>query len=96
MPTYDYRCNACGHAFEKFHSMSAAPIRQCPECGKKTVKRIIGAGAGIIFKGTGFYQTDYKTKTPSKDSADKTPSAKDKPCPDPAPKKGCKDGGCSS
>ena len=61
MPTYDYTCEACGHAFEKFQSITAAPIRKCPACGKNSVKRLIGTGAGLIFKGGGFYQTDYRS-----------------------------------
>src|SRR5215471_17616348 len=60
MPTYDYKCDACGHAFEKFQSISAAPIKKCPKCGKMKVKRLIGTGAGLIFKGSGFYITDYR------------------------------------
>src|SRR6478609_3601394 len=60
MPTYEYKCDACGHAFEAFQPMSAAPIRKCPSCGKSKVKRLIGAGAGLIFKGSGFYITDYR------------------------------------
>jgi len=60
MPTYDYKCDACGHAFEKFQSITAAPIRKCPKCGKSKVKRLIGTGAGLIFKGSGFYITDYR------------------------------------
>ena len=59
MPTYEYECRECNHVFEAFQSMSAKPIRKCPECGGK-VKRLIGTGAGIIFKGSGFYETDYK------------------------------------
>jgi putative FmdB family regulatory protein len=62
MPTYEYKCDACQHAFEKFHSITAAPIKQCPECGKKKVKRLIGTGAGLIFKGSGFYCTDYRSQ----------------------------------
>lgn len=60
MPTYDYQCPDCGHEFEAFHSISAKPIKKCPKCGKRKVKRLIGSGGGVIFKGTGFYQTDYK------------------------------------
>ena len=60
MPTYDYKCEACGHRFEKFQSMSSASIRKCPKCGKSKVKRLIGTGAGLIFKGSGFYITDYR------------------------------------
>lgn len=61
MPTYDYKCTECEHTFELFQSMTEDPIKECPECNG-LVKRLIGAGAGAIFKGTGFYQTDYKAK----------------------------------
>ena len=60
MPTYDYQCQACGHRFEKFQPITSAPIRKCPKCGKSKVKRLIGTGAGLIFKGSGFYITDYR------------------------------------
>lgn len=60
MPTYDYVCQACGHALELFQSMSESPKRKCPECGKLKLQRQIGMGAGIVFKGSGFYETDYK------------------------------------
>ena len=60
MPTYDYKCEACGHAFEKFQSMSAGHLKKCPECGKPKLVRLIGTGAGVIFKGGGFYETDYR------------------------------------
>ncbi|MGB7159097.1 MAG: FmdB family zinc ribbon protein [Tepidisphaeraceae bacterium] len=63
MPTYEYKCDACGYAFERFHSMSASPVKRCPECGKAKVKRLIGTGAGLIFKGSGFYITDYRDKS---------------------------------
>src|SRR5687768_7917631 len=62
MPTYEYKCSACGHAFERFHSMSATPIKKCPECGKSKVQRLLGTGAGLIFKGSGFYITDYRSE----------------------------------
>ncbi len=61
MPTYDYRCDACGHEFEEFQSMAASPLRKCPACGKLKLKRLIGTGAGVIFKGSGFYETDYRS-----------------------------------
>ena len=60
MPTYEYRCTACGHEFEAFQQMTDDPFEQCPECGDR-VKRLIGTGAGIIFKGSGFYETDYRS-----------------------------------
>ena len=62
MPTYDYKCYNCNHTFEYFQPMSAAPLTECPEC-KGSLKRIIGAGSSPIFKGSGFYQTDYKGKS---------------------------------
>ena len=61
MPTYDYECKSCGHTFEKFQSITARPLRKCPRCGAP-VRRLIGTGAGVIFKGSGFYETDYKRK----------------------------------
>ncbi len=63
MPTYDYLCDSCGHKFEKFQSITARPLRKCPECGKNQLKRLIGTGAGIIFKGSGFYETDYRSES---------------------------------
>ena len=60
MPTYEYKCSACGNAFERFQTMSAAPVKKCPECGRSKVKRLLGTGAGVIFKGSGFYITDYR------------------------------------
>jgi len=76
MPTYDYKCNECEHEFEKFQSMTAKPDKKCPECGGK-VQRLIGTGAGVVFKGSGFYETDYKKSSVSTSSAEK-PAAK--PC----------------
>jgi len=61
MPTYDYCCKNCGHKFEIFQAMSAELLKKCPECGKRRLIRLIGAGSGIIFKGAGFYETDYRT-----------------------------------
>ncbi len=62
MPTYEYVCDACGHAFEQFQSITAEPIRRCPICKKLKVRRLIGTGAGLIFKGNGFYITDYRSE----------------------------------
>lgn len=61
MPTYEYKCDNCGHFFEKFQMMSANPLKKCPQCGKMKLKRLIGTGSGIIFKGSGFYETDYRS-----------------------------------
>src|SRR2546423_4216420 len=63
MPTYEYKCDACGHQFERFQSIMADPVRRCPECGKAKVRRLISSGAGLIFKGSGFYITDYRDKS---------------------------------
>jgi putative FmdB family regulatory protein len=80
MPTYDYECTRCEHVFEVFHSMSAEPVSSCPECDGK-VQRLIGTGAGILFKGSGFYQTDYRSaeynKAASADKPVKTSAKKD-------------------
>lgn len=62
MPTYEYICDNCQHHFEQFQSIKARPIRKCPKCGKLSAQRLIGAGAGIIFKGSGFYETDYRSE----------------------------------
>lgn len=62
MPTYEYACPKCGHEFEQFQSMRDEPLKKCPKCKKAGVKRLVGGGAGLIFKGTGFYITDYKAK----------------------------------
>ena len=63
MPTYDYRCAACGHEFESFQSMHEAALKKCPKCKKPKLERLIGSGAGILFKGGGFYQTDYRSES---------------------------------
>lgn len=63
MPTYDYVCDACGHSFEEFQSMTAETLEKCPECKKKKLRRLIGGGAAIIFKGSGFYETDYRSES---------------------------------
>lgn len=69
MPTYDYECKSCDHQWEVFQSIKAKPIRKCPECGKLKAKRMIGTGAGIIFKGSGFYETDYRSSAYKKAAA---------------------------
>ncbi len=79
MPTYDYECDACHHAFELFQSITAKHIRKCPECGKLKLKRLIGAGSTIIFKGSGFYQTDYRSEEyKTRQKAEKSSSTADK------------------
>jgi putative FmdB family regulatory protein len=73
MPTYDYRCENCGEEIEIFQSMKAKPVTLCPKCGHETLKKMVSMPAGLIFKGTGFYQTDYKKKS----TADKSDSYKE-------------------
>ncbi len=79
MPTYDYICENCGHEFEQFQSITARPLRKCPKCKKNSLNRLIGAGAAVIFKGSGFYETDYRSESykeaqkKEKETADKKP-----------------------
>ncbi len=81
MPTYEYHCDACGHNFEQFQPITSKAIKDCPKCKKRKVRRVITGGAGLIFKGTGFYQTDYRSKSyqdsASKDKKD-SPAKKEK------------------
>ena len=70
MPTYDYKCSACGYEWELYQSMKDNPVKSCPKCKKRKAKRLLGLGAGIIFKGTGFYETDYKNKAESSKKKD--------------------------
>ncbi|MDA3957504.1 zinc ribbon domain-containing protein [Oceanispirochaeta sp.] len=74
MPTYDYKCESCGHLFEHFQSMAEDPLKTCPDCRKDSLKRLIGGGMGVIFKGSGFYVNDAKksagTSQPLKDKSD--------------------------
>ncbi len=63
MPTYEYACRSCGYEFEEFQSMSAKPLRKCPQCAKSALERLIGTGAAIIFKGGGFFETDYRSES---------------------------------
>jgi putative FmdB family regulatory protein len=80
MPTYEYQCDACGNKFEKFQSIKSAPIHKCPKCGKNKVRRLISTGAGLIFKGSGFYITDYRSESykekAKSESGEKTDTAK--------------------
>jgi len=76
MPTYDYICDACGHEFEAFESIKADPQTECPTCHEAKLRRKIGAGAAILFKGSGFYQTDYRSDSYKKGAqADKASSS---------------------
>src|SRR5262249_41756914 len=82
MPTYEYQCDVCEHNFEEFQSIAEEPLTKCPKCKKKKLRRVYGAGGAIIFKGSGFYQTDYRSESykaaakadqeSSKGTADKT------------------------
>ena len=76
MPTYEYVCDACGHPFERFQKMNEPPVRKCPECGRQKARRRISAGGGIVFKGPGFYATDYRKPSPGE--AKKPKEAKSK------------------
>ena len=79
MPTYDYKCLSCNYEFEQFQLMTDKPLKKCPICGGK-VERLIGTGAAIIFKGSGFYETDYRSESYKKaEKADKPPSPKKDP-----------------
>ena len=69
MPTYEYECNACQHRFEQFQSITSAALRKCPECGRRKLRRLIGPGAAIVFKGSGFYCTDYRSSAYKKSAA---------------------------
>ena len=69
MPTYDYECDACGHEFELFQGITEAVKRKCPECGKPKLRRLFGTGAAVVFKGSGFYQTDYRSESYKKAAA---------------------------
>lgn len=78
MPTYDYQCNACGHEFELFQQMTAAVKKKCPECGKLKLQRLIGTGSGVLFKGSGFYETDYRSESYKKAAEAEKKSAEPK------------------
>jgi putative FmdB family regulatory protein len=79
MPTYEYECGACAHAFEALQSMTEPKLTKCPKCKKNKLHRLIGTGSGVIFKGTGFYETDYKKKDAPK--AESKPSCATGACP---------------
>ena len=78
MPTYDYECDACGHTFELFQSISEPVQKKCPECGKLKLRRLFGTGAAVVFKGSGFYQTDYRSESYKKGAEKDKPASESK------------------
>ena len=86
MPTYEYACDACEHQFEEFQSMKDKPLKKCPKCGKRKLRRLFGTGAAVIFKGSGFYQTDYRSESykaaAKADQEGAKPAPADKPAAD--------------
>ena len=99
MPTYDYKCAECGHLFEELQSMKADALKDCPKCGKPALKRLMTGGSGMIFKGSGFYLTDYgksgssvskKSTDSSSDTSAKPTEKKDTPKPSSPPSSGTK------
>lgn len=78
MPTYDYECDACDHEFELFQSINESVKKKCPECGRMKLRRLFGTGAALLFKGSGFYQTDYRSESYKKgaDAAKKSKESK--------------------
>jgi putative FmdB family regulatory protein len=78
MPTYDYECDACGHTFELFQTFSAPVEKKCPECGKLKLRRLFGTGAAVVFKGSGFYQTDYRSDSYKKAAEKDKPASESK------------------
>jgi putative FmdB family regulatory protein len=103
MPTYDYVCDACGHAFEEWQSFNDPELTTCPKCKKKKLRRLIGNGAAIVFKGSGFYETDYnrsadyqkavKAETDGAGTPDAKPAAETPPASPPPPPPEAKGGG---
>lgn len=78
MPTYEYKCQSCGHEFELFQQMSDAVKKKCPVCAKLQLKRLIGSGSAVMFKGSGFYETDYRSESYKKDAKKADESSKPK------------------
>jgi putative FmdB family regulatory protein len=77
MPTYEYHCDACEHNFDEFQSMSEAPLKKCPQCKKSKLRRVFGTGAAVLFRGSGFYETDYRSESYKKAAkADQETSSK--------------------
>ena len=82
MPTYDYECSACGHKFEVYQSITENPLKACPKCKKRKVRRLIGTGAGLLFKGSGFYITDYRSDGYKKAQKAESSSSSSSPAPE--------------
>jgi putative FmdB family regulatory protein len=78
MPTYDYECDACGHSFELFQSIKESVKKKCPKCGKPKLRRLFGTGAAVVFKGSGFYQTDYRSESYKKAAEKDKPAGESK------------------
>jgi putative FmdB family regulatory protein len=78
MPTYDYECDDCGHTFELFQSISEPVKKKCPQCGKPKLRRLFGTGAAVVFKGSGFYQTDYRSESYKKGAEKDKPASESK------------------
>jgi len=78
MPTYDYRCDGCGHVFEALQPIKADPLKTCPSCNQDKLVRLLGSGSGIIFKGSGFYQTDYRSDSYKKAAEKDKPASESK------------------
>ena len=93
MPTYDYVCDQCEHAFEAFQRIDEDVLTDCPECGKSALRRLFGAGSGLLFKGSGFYETDYRSDNYKKRQKEDKPESKTK---SEASKSSKKDSGKSS
>ncbi|MBF0511606.1 MAG: zinc ribbon domain-containing protein [Candidatus Omnitrophica bacterium] len=79
MPTYEYECQACGHVFEELQAMTDAKLTKCPKCRKSKLVRLLGSGSGMIFKGSGFYETDYKKKSAPAPAKKETPKSDSTP-----------------
>lgn len=75
MPTYEYKCGGCGHVFERFQPITAKPVRTCPKCGRRKARRLLGRGATLIFKGAGFYATDYRSASYKEGAKNDKPAA---------------------
>lgn len=94
MPTYEYQCDACNHNFDEFQSMSEAPLKKCPKCKKPKLRRVFGTGAAILFKGSGFYETDYRSES-YKSAAKADQESSGKSCAD-TNGTGCANGACKA